>query len=64
MGLIELVIVLAILGVILYLIQTYLPMPAPIKIVITVIVVVVCCLVLLDFAGIGHVQMGNIEGLH
>lgn len=57
MGLIELVIVLAVLGCILYLIQTYIPMPSPVKIVITVIVVIVCCLVLLDFAGVGNFNM-------
>lgn len=54
MDLISLIIVLAVLGCILYMVQTYIPMPAPIKTVITVIVVIVCCLVLLDFAGIGH----------
>ncbi len=51
MGIIELVITLAVFGVILWLIQTYVPMPAPIKVVIQVLIVLACIVVLLKFAG-------------
>lgn len=59
MDLIHLVIALAVIGVILYLIQTYLPMPQPIKIVITVLIVIFACVILLDFAGIGSYRIGS-----
>jgi hypothetical protein len=47
-GLIELIIVLAVVGVILFLIETYIPMAAPIKTIIRVVVVIVVCLWLLQ----------------
>lgn len=53
MGLIELIIVLAVVGCIWYLVTTYIPMPGPIKTVITVIAVIILCLLLLQVAGIG-----------
>ena len=59
MDLIQLLIVLTILGVIWYMVTTYIPMPAPIKTVITVIAVLALCLLLLDVAGIGHISIGN-----
>lgn len=52
MGLIEFIIVLAVLGCVWYLITTYIPMPGPIKTVITVIAVIVLCLLLLQVVGI------------
>lgn len=47
MGLIELIVVLVVVGVCLYLVQTYIPMAAPIKTIITVVVVLVLVLWLL-----------------
>ena len=62
MGLINLIIVLAVIGCIWYMVTTYIPMPAPIKTVITVIAVVVLCLLLLNLVGIGDYQIGNHSG--
>jgi len=61
MDLISLIIVLVVLGICWYLITTFIPLPQPIKVVITVIAVLVLCLVLLDFAGIGHYNFGRIN---
>ena len=47
MGLIELIVVLAIVGVLLYLVENYIPMAAPIKLVIRVVVILVIVLWLL-----------------
>lgn len=44
-------IVLIVLGVILYMVETYIPMAPPIKIVIRVVVVLLLCLYLLRLAG-------------
>lgn len=46
-------IVLIVVGVVLYLIETYLPMSPPIKVVIRVIVILFLCLWLLGLFGIG-----------
>lgn len=53
MPLIQMLIVLVIVGVVLWLITTYIPMAQPIKTVITVVVVLLLCLWLLSLAGIG-----------
>jgi hypothetical protein len=47
---IELIIGLVVLGAILYLIETLLPMPVPVKVVIRVVIVITMVLVLLRFA--------------
>jgi hypothetical protein len=47
MGLIQLIIILAVVGVLLYLVETYIPMAAPIKTLIRVVVIVVIVLWLL-----------------
>lgn len=52
MSLISLLLVLVIVGVCLYLIETYIPMSPPIKTVIRVVVVIVCVLWLLQLFGI------------
>ena len=52
MSLIGILIVLVIVGVCLYLVQTYVPMAQPIKTVITVVVVLVLCLWLLSAFGV------------
>jgi hypothetical protein len=51
---IEALIVLVVLGVVWWLVTTYVPMPAPIKTVITVIAVLILCLWLLRLFGIWH----------
>ncbi len=51
-GLIPLLIVLVVLGLVLYLVKTYIPMDPAIKTVITVVVVIALCLWLLRFAGL------------
>jgi hypothetical protein len=47
-GLISLILLLVVVGVVLYLIETYIPMSPPIKTVIRVVVVIVLCLYLLQ----------------
>lgn len=53
MGLIEFVIILAVLGCCWYLITKYIPMPGAIKTIITVVCVVALCILLLQMVGIG-----------
>jgi hypothetical protein len=52
MSLVGLIVGLAIIGVVLYLVNTYLPMAAPIKTIINVIVVIAICLWLLSAFGL------------
>jgi hypothetical protein len=61
MGLIELVVVLVIIGVGLYLIETYVPMSPPIKVIIRVVVVVVLVLYLLR-AFVGDIPIPRLRG--
>ncbi len=54
MPILSLVITLAVVGLVLYLLLTYIPMPAPVKTVIIAIVVIVFCVWLLqNFTGLG-----------
>lgn len=53
MDLIHIIIVLVIIGLILYLVKTYIPMDPPVKTVFTVVVVLLLCLWLLSISGIG-----------
>ncbi len=53
MDIIHVLMVLIIVGVVLWLVQTYIPLPDPIKTVITVVVVLFLCLWLLSLFGIG-----------
>ncbi len=57
MSLISLVIVLIIVGVGLYLINTYVPMAAPIKTILNVVVILVVLLWLLNAFGFGNVMI-------
>lgn len=59
MSLISLVVVLVIVGVILWLINTYIPMDAKIKSILNVVVVIVVIIWLLQAFGL----LGNIKGL-
>lgn len=61
MGLIEIIVVLAVLGCVWYLITTFIPMPAPIKTVITVLAVIALCIVLLQMIGYGEVKLGSVH---
>jgi hypothetical protein len=59
MDLISLLVVLVVVGVVWYLVTTYIPMAQPIKTVITVIAVLALCLFLLNWAGIGNFHIGT-----
>jgi hypothetical protein len=59
MPLIQLIVVLIILGVVLYLINTYVPMAQPVKTVLNVVVILVLCLWLLSLFGIGNLYIGH-----
>lgn len=52
MGLVQIIIVLVVVGVVLWLVQTKVPMDPTIKLIINVVVVLAVCLWLLRFAGI------------
>lgn len=52
MGLIGLIIVLAIVGVLWWLVETYIPMPPPMKMIIRVVIIVVVVLWLLRVFGV------------
>jgi hypothetical protein len=59
MSLISLLILLIVVGVILWLINTYIPMAPPVKTVINVVAVLVLCLWLLSLFGIGDITIGH-----
>ena len=58
---IHVLLVLVIVGVCLYLIQTYVPMAAPIKTLITVVVVLCCVLWLLGLFGVLDVPIPRVR---
>jgi VIT1/CCC1 family predicted Fe2+/Mn2+ transporter len=53
-ALISLIVVLVIVGVVLYMIEAYIPMAAPFKLIIRVVVVLALALYLLDMFGLWH----------
>jgi len=59
MPLIQLVIVLAVLGLILYLVETYIPMAPPFKMVIRIVIVIALCIWLLNLAGMTDFYVGH-----
>jgi type IV secretory pathway TrbD component len=59
MPLVSVLVVLIVAGVVLWLINTYVPMQPPIKTVLNVIVVLVLCLWLLSLFGIGDIYVGR-----
>lgn len=61
MGLIELVLVLAIVGFLVWLVVTYIPMPEPFKKAIIVIVVIVLVLYVLRLLGVGDIMIGRVR---
>jgi xanthosine utilization system XapX-like protein len=62
MDLISLLVVLVVVGLVWWLVTTYIPMPPAIKTVITVIAVLVLCIWLLQWAGIGNFHIGGPRG--
>jgi hypothetical protein len=58
---IHVLVVLIVIGVCLYLVQTYIPMPAPIKTVITVVVVLCLCLWLLEVFGVMDIPVPRVR---
>lgn len=58
MGLLEFVILIAVIGFIIYLITTYVPMPAPFKTVIYGVAAIVIIIALLRVLGIGDLNIG------
>lgn len=52
MGLIQLVVILIVIGVLLWLVNTYIPMAAPIRTIINVVVIIFVCLWLLQAFGL------------
>lgn len=61
MPLVTLIIYLIVVGVLLWLINTYIPMPAWIKTVINVVVAIVVCLWLLRVFGIADLMVGPVR---
>lgn len=59
MPLISVILVLVVVGVVLWLVNTYIPMAQPIKTVINVLVVIILCIWLLSLFGIGDVTIGR-----
>ena len=54
---IQLLVLLVVVGVVLYLINNYVPMAAPIKTIINVVVVLAVCIWLLRVTGIANIPM-------
>ena len=57
MSIITIIVVLVVIGLVLYLIETYVPMAQPIKTVLRVVVVLALCLWLLNAFGIVNIPM-------
>jgi hypothetical protein len=63
MDLISLIVILVVVGVILYLVNTYVPMDAKIKNILNIVVLIVVCLWLLQvfglLSGLGSIRVGK-----
>lgn len=59
MDLISLLITFAVLGLIVWLVTTYIPMSPPIRTVLVVLVVIALCVFLLKAFGLGDIQIGR-----
>ena len=57
MPILSIIVVLVVIGLVLYLIENYVPMSQPIKTVLRVVVVLVLCIWLLNAFGIVHIPM-------
>ena len=66
MSLISLIIVLIVVGVVLWLINTYIPMDGKIKTILNVVVVIVVVIWIVQVTGLLHsfpnIQVGNVHG--
>ena len=60
---ISILVTLVVVGVVIWLVQTYIPLPAPIKTVITVLLVLILCIWLLQVTGVigGGSHLGNLK---
>jgi hypothetical protein len=58
MDIIQVLVVLVIVGVLLWLVQTYIPMAQPVRTILTIVVVLFLCIWLLGVFGIGHYYIG------
>lgn len=54
MDIISLLVVLVVVGLVWWLVTTYVPMPQPVRTIVTVIGVLILCIWLLQWAGIAH----------
>lgn len=61
MDLISLLVVLIVLGVVWYLVVTYIPMAQPVKTIITVVAVLMLCVFLLNLFGVTHLSVGRLR---
>lgn len=59
MDIIQLLVVFVVVGVVLYLINNYVPMQPPFKTIINIVVVLLLCVWLLRMAGIGSWKLGQ-----
>ena len=57
MPIIELLVLLIVVGVVFYLVETYIPMAPPIKTVIRVVAVLALCVFLLNYFGVTHFRL-------
>ncbi len=57
MDIIPLLVVLVVVGLVWWLVTTYLPLPPPVKTVLTVVGVLVLCVWLLEWAGLAHLPL-------
>ncbi len=60
MPLLQVLLILVVVGVVLWLVQTYIPMAPPIKTLITVVVVLILCVWLLSLFGLGDLTIGHV----
>jgi hypothetical protein len=54
MDLIQLLIVLVVVGLLLWLVTSVVPLPQPVRTIVVVLVVLICCIWLLSWAGMTH----------
>jgi hypothetical protein len=56
MDLISLLVVVVVLGLVWWLVTSYVPLPQPVKTVIMVVAVLIICVLLLQWAGLTHIN--------
>ncbi len=64
MSIIGLIIVLVVIGVIMWLVNTYIPMDAKIKNILNVLVIILIVLWLLNVFGVFSMNLGNVPRIH